>query len=143
MKPSRIYVVKCQERRWQCTLDKIPPCTSQPSSVVFKAIHPVECRELGLAILIGHQCALLPCASRKILLASVILIFGLFVVLFVHSTSPVTLCETGERYQSQYRFVNLLESDLNKFLKSISTMILRPHRRPFEKISIENEAFAL
>ena len=54
-----------------------------------------------------------------------------------------TLCETGKRYQSQYRFVNLLESDLNKFLKSISTMILRPHRRPFEKISIENEAFAL
>ena len=49
----------------------------------------------------------------------------------------------GERYQLQYRFVNPLESDLNKVPKSISTMILRPHRRPFEKISIENEAFAL
>ena len=54
-----------------------------------------------------------------------------------------TLCETGEKYQSQYRFVNPLESDLNKVPKSISTMILRPHRRPFEKIGIENEAFAL
>ena len=48
-----------------------------------------------------------------------------------------------ERYQLQYRFVNPLESDFNKFPKSISIMILRPHRRPFEKISIENEAFAL
>ena len=59
------------------------------------------------------------------------------------SATVYTLCESDERYQSQYRFVNLLESDLNKFLKSISTMILRPHRRPFEKINIENEAFAL
>ena len=49
----------------------------------------------------------------------------------------------GERYQSQYRFVNPLESDLNKVPKSISTTILRPHRCPFEKIGIENEAFAL
>ena len=49
-----------------------------------------------------------------------------------------------ERYQSQYRFINPLESVLNKFPKSISTMTLQPHRRPFEKINIENEeAFAL
>ena len=48
-----------------------------------------------------------------------------------------------ERYQLQYRFVNPLESDLNKSSKSISTMILRPYGRPFEKINIENEAFAL
>ena len=48
-----------------------------------------------------------------------------------------TLCETGERHQSQYRFVNLLESDLNKFPKSISTLILRLHRRPFEKLALK------
>ena len=59
------------------------------SSVVSKAVHPVECRELGLAIVLGHRRALSPCASRKILLASVIPIFGLFVVLFVPSTSLV------------------------------------------------------
>ena len=53
------------------------------------------------------------------------------------------LCETGQRYQSQYRFINPLESDLNKFPKSISITILRSHRRPFEKINIENKAFAL
>ncbi len=48
-----------------------------------------------------------------------------------------------ERYQFQYRFINPLESDLNKFPKSIFIKILRPHGRPFEKINIENEAFAL
>ena len=48
-----------------------------------------------------------------------------------------------ERYQLQYRFVNSLESDLNKLPKSISILILRTHRRPFEKIKIENEVFAL
>ena len=57
--------------------------------------------------------------------------------------SHITLCESGRRYQSQYRFVNPLESDPNNFPKSISITILRPHRRPFEKIDIENEAFAL
>ena len=31
-------------------MGEIPPCTSWPSSVVSKAVHPVECRELGLAI---------------------------------------------------------------------------------------------
>ena len=54
-----------------------------------------------------------------------------------------TLCETGRRYQSQYRFINPFESDPNNFPKSISIIILRPHRRPFEEIDIENEAFAL
>ena len=54
-----------------------------------------------------------------------------------------TLCETSKRCQLQYRFVNLLDSDLNKFPKSISTIILKPHGRPFEKIRVENEAFAL
>ena len=56
---------------------------------------------------------------------------------------PHTLCESGRRYQSQYRFINPFESDPNNFPKSISIIILRPHRRPFEEIDIENEAFAL
>ena len=57
--------------------------------------------------------------------------------------SSITLCESGRRYQLQYRFVNPPESDNNKFPKSISITILRSHGRPFEKINIENEAFAL
>jgi len=48
-----------------------------------------------------------------------------------------TLCESDEIYQLQYRFVNPLESDLNKFPKSISIIIFKPHGRPFEKINIE------
>ena len=48
-----------------------------------------------------------------------------------------------ERYQLQYRFVNPLESVKNNCPNSISIMILRPHGRPFEKIDIKNEAFAL
>ena len=54
-----------------------------------------------------------------------------------------TLCESDERYQLQYRFVNPLESDLKKSPKSTSTLILRPRGCPFEKINIENGTFAL
>ena len=43
-----------------------------------------------------------------------------------------TLCETGERYQSQYRFVNPLESDGNIFIDIGFKKKYMIHRRPLE-----------
>ena len=48
-----------------------------------------------------------------------------------------TLCETGDRYHMQYRFINPLESDHNDLVEAIFTQKLMPDRRPFTKIHFE------
>ena len=48
-----------------------------------------------------------------------------------------TLCETGDRYHMQYRFINPLESDHNDLVEAIFTLKLMPDRRPFAKIHFE------
>ena len=44
----------------------------------------------------------------------------------------VTLCESGRRYQLQYRFVNPLESDGNIFIDIRLKKKYMIHRRPLE-----------
>ena len=43
-----------------------------------------------------------------------------------------TLCESDERYQLQYRFVNPLESDGNIFIDIRFNKKYKTHRRPLE-----------
>ena len=43
-----------------------------------------------------------------------------------------TLCESGRRYQLQYRFVNPLESDGNIFIDIRFDKKYMTHRRPLE-----------
>ena len=57
-------------------------------------------------------------------------------------TLDSTPLQTDDRSWSQYTFVNPFESNQNKFLESISIMILKPDGSPFEKIDFEIEAFA-
>ena len=43
-------------------------------------------------------------------------------IVYTSETRSNTLCESGRRCQLQYRLVNPLESELNKFPKSICTL---------------------
>ena len=43
-----------------------------------------------------------------------------------------TLCESGRRYQLQYRFVNPLESDINIFIDIRFDRKYMTHGRPLE-----------
>ena len=45
-----------------------------------------------------------------------------------------TLCESDERYQLQYRFVNPLESDGNIFIDIRFKKKYMIHRRPLENL---------
>ena len=57
---------------------------------------------------------------------------NLLVLLEQKLMSAYTLCESDERYQLQYRFVNPLESDGILFIDIRFVKKYMPHRRPFE-----------